>query len=55
MRSLQLLTLGFAFGAFKSRLQNFGFIQTDSKFKSFELGNGESKKSQYRSYLACTS
>ncbi len=46
-----LLTFGFTFDIFKRWLQNFGFIHTDSKFWSSELGNGESSKSQYRSYL----
>ncbi len=46
-----LLTFSFALGTFKRWLQNFGFICTDSKFWSFELGDGESSKSQYRSYL----
>ncbi len=32
-----LLTFSFIFGTF-----NFGFVQTDSKFWSFKLGNGKS-------------
>ncbi len=38
----------------KRWLQNFSFIWTDSKFGSFKLGNGESSKSQYQSYLVLT-
>jgi hypothetical protein len=46
-----LLTFGFACGTFERWLQNFGFVWTDSKFQSFKLGDGESSKSQHRSYL----
>jgi len=46
-----LLTFGFAFSTFERCLQNFGFIHTDLKFWSFKLGNGESSKNQYCSYL----
>ncbi len=45
------LAFGFASGAFKSLPQNFGIIQTGSKFQNFGLGNGESWKSQYHRYL----
>ncbi len=39
-----LLTIAFPVGAFKSWLQNFGSIWTDSKFWNFRLGNGKSLK-----------
>jgi hypothetical protein len=45
------LTFAFAFDAIKSLPQNFGLVRTSSKFRNFRLGNGESWKSQYRSYL----
>ena len=48
-----LLNYTFAFGAFKSWPQNFGLIQTDSKFWNIWLGDGKSWKSQYQSYLQC--
>jgi hypothetical protein len=37
-----LLTFSFTLGTFERWLQNFGFIQTDTKFWGFKLGNGES-------------
>ncbi len=40
--TMYLLTFGFDFGTFKRWLQNFGFIQTDLKFWSIKLGDGES-------------
>ncbi len=46
-----LFTFAFAFGAFWSWLQNFGLVQTVSKFWYFETGDGKSWKSQYHSYL----
>jgi len=49
-----LLAFAFAFGAFESWLQNFGLVWIHSKFDNFGLGNGDSWKSQYRSYLFVT-
>ncbi len=46
-----LLTIAFAFDDFESLLKNFGLILTSSKFGNFRLGDGERRKSQYRSYL----
>jgi hypothetical protein len=50
----QFVSLIFTFDAFKILLQNFGFVWTDSKLQNFRLGDGESRKSQYRSYLTDT-
>jgi hypothetical protein len=47
------LTFTFAFGPFKSWLQNFSLVQTDSKFQNFGLCDEKSWKSQYHSYLHC--
>ncbi len=41
----------FAFDDLKSFLQNFGSIQTGSKFGNFWLGRGERWKSPYCSYV----
>ncbi len=40
-----------AFDDFNSLPQNFSLIWTGSNFGNFRLGDGESGKSQYRSYL----
>jgi hypothetical protein len=37
-----LFIFAFAFGAFNSLPQNFGLIQTGSKFQNFGLGNDKS-------------
>ncbi len=39
-----LLTSAFAFCTLESWPQNFGLVQTDSKFWNFRLGNGKSLK-----------
>ncbi len=46
-----LLTFTFAFDDFESFIQNISLIRTSSRFANFGLSNGESRKSQYRSYL----
>jgi hypothetical protein len=48
------LTFAFTFGAFKSLHFNFGLVRTDLRFKNFRLSDGESWKSQYRSYRHLT-
>ncbi len=48
-----LLSCGFTFGTFQRWLQNFGFVCTDLKFWSFELGDGESSKLQNFGFV-CT-
>ncbi len=50
-----MLTFAFAFDDFESLLQNFGHIRTGSKFYIFGLGDGESWKIQYLSYIKFSS
>jgi hypothetical protein len=41
----------FGFDNFESLLENFGLVWTSSKLGNFGVGDGESLKSQYHSYV----